>query len=75
MWRRGNSLITCNTAQPGFHKICTRGPENGEQGLERGLTLGFWVLPSTKFFDPSTLSMRKGSDGEEIENNDVSSGH
>ena len=28
-------------------KMAARGPQNGRRGLERGLTLGFWVLPST----------------------------
>ena len=31
---------------------------------ERGLSLGFWVLPSNKFFDPSTSSMKKADNGE-----------
>ena len=40
--------------------------QNGRRGLERGLTLAFWALPSTfviKFFDLNTPSMRKGDDG------------
>ena len=44
--------------------------QNGRRGLERGLNLAFWALPSTfvnKFFDLSTPSMRKGRDeGEKI---------
>ena len=27
--------------------MAARGPQNGRRGLERGLTLGFWALPST----------------------------
>ena len=42
-----------------------RGPKNGRQGLERGLPLVFWALRLHKFFDPSTLSVRKGNSGEE----------
>ena len=39
--------------------MAARGPQNGRRGLE---SLGFFGFPSTftKFFDPSTPSMRKG---------------
>ena len=41
------------------------GPQTGQQGLERGLTLGFWAQHSlNKFFDQSTSSMRKVDDRE-----------
>ena len=43
--------------------MAARGPKNGRRGLERGLTLGFWALPST-FADLSTPSMRNIDDGE-----------
>ena len=43
--------------------MATRGPQNGQRGLERGLTLGSWAL--NKVFDPSTPSMRKGDNGGE----------
>ena len=36
--------------------MAARGPQNGRRGLERGLPLGFWALPS-KFFDATTPSM------------------
>ena len=35
-------------------------------GVWKGVPPGFWTLPSIfAKFDPSTLSMRKGRDGEE----------
>ena len=36
-----------HAAPPGKPKMATTEPRNGQQGLERGLTLGFWALPST----------------------------
>ena len=42
--------------------MATSGPQNGRRGLERGVPLGSWALPSTfanKFFDQSIPSMRK----------------
>ena len=27
--------------------MATRGPQNGRRGLESGLPLGFWAVPST----------------------------
>ena len=47
--------------------MATNGPQNGQPGLESGLSLSFWALPSTfakLVFYPSTPSMRKGRDGE-----------
>ena len=41
--------------------------QNGQRGLEKGLPLGFWALPSTfakQVFDPSISSRRKGRDRE-----------
>ena len=43
-------------------------------GLERGVLLGFWALPSLfakQVFDPSTPSIKNGHE----ENNDDFSGH
>ena len=43
--------------------MAASGPQNGRRGLER--VIGhFKQLSLNKFFDPSTPSMRKGSDGE-----------
>ena len=33
--------------EPQKSKVATRGPQNGQQGLERCPHLGIWVLPST----------------------------
>ena len=62
--------------------MAARGPQNGRRGLERGLPIGFWALPSTfpnKFFDLSAPSMRKGNSGRKKEENkektDENSGH
>ena len=43
---------------------------SGRRGLERGVPLGLLALQSNlqnKFFDLSTPAMRKGCDGEEVE--------
>ena len=42
--RRGHSLIACNTAPPAKSKMAVSGPQNGRQGLERCLPLGFWAF-------------------------------
>ena len=62
--------------------MAARGPQNGQQGLERGPTLGYFKqLSLNKFFDLSTPSMRKGDDGKrkktgkKREKNDENSGH
>ena len=49
----------CNTSLPAKSK-------NGNRGLARGLTKGFWPLPLSlaKFCDPSTSSLRKVDNGE-----------
>ena len=50
---------------PAVHHLKRSTPckiQNNRQCLERGLTLGFWALPST--FDPTTPSMRKVDDRE-----------
>ena len=47
--------------------MVARGPQNGQRGLEMGLTQvigNFEPLSLNKFFDPSTPSMRKGRDRE-----------
>ena len=36
-----------NIESPAKSKMAARGPKNGRRGLERGLILGFWALPST----------------------------
>ena len=54
--------------------MAASGPQNSRWGLERCLPLGFWALPSNllnKFFDPSTLSMRKVDDGEKRKEQDL----
>ena len=50
--------------------MAARGPQNGQRGLESGLPLGFWALPSS-FFDLSTPSMRKVDDGEKKEKENI----
>ena len=53
---------------PAKSKKAARGLQNGRQGLEMCLSLGFLGILSNfhkiNFFDPSTPSMRKGRDGE-----------
>ena len=39
--RRGHLLPACNDAPPAKSKIATRGPQNGQQGLERCVLLDF----------------------------------
>ena len=55
-------------------KMAARGPQNGRRGLEKSLPQGFGrfkQLSLNKFFDPSTPSMRKGLDREEMEEKGV----
>ena len=66
MMRRGHSLTSCNAASPAKSKMAPRGPQNGRRGLERCPPLGFgWFcqLWLSKFFDPTTPSLRKVDDG------------
>ena len=53
-------LTAFNATPPEKSKMAARGPQSGQWGLERCLTLTF----ANKFFDPSTPSMRKVDDGE-----------
>ena len=36
-----------NMEPPAKSKMAARGPQNGQQGLERGPTLGYWPLQTT----------------------------
>ena len=47
--------------------MATMGPQNGQQGLKRGVVERSHQLSRNKYFDPSTPSMRKEDDGEKKE--------
>ena len=71
-------LTAYNAAPPAKSKMAARGPENGQRGLEMGLTLDYWPFRATFYL--STPSMRKGDDGETgktggKKENDENSGH
>ena len=51
-----------NVEPPAKSKMATRGPQDGQRNVERGLTLCYWAIRRT--FDPSTPSMRKVHGGE-----------
>ena len=36
-----------NMEPPANSKMAAKGPQNGRRGLERGLTLGYWLLRTT----------------------------
>ena len=38
--RRGHSLTACNAAPPAKYNMAARGPQNGQQGLERCFLIG-----------------------------------
>ena len=52
-----------NMELPAKSKMATRGPQNGRRGLERGLTLGYWVDLCNFLTRDTTLPTPQGLGG------------